>query len=291
MKKGIRECCLFWGGVLSLVVLLDSFSFAQAQDTVVTLSRSRLWVACATTHDPITQSYILREAPDAIGTLLLFTGGDGKLGMNVDQKQFGINRSTNFLVRSRHLFASLGFHVAVIDAATDFISCPSGLGNLRLSTEHVSDIKTVIDDLRGRYPGLPVWVVGTSMGSVSAAQAAAALPHGSGGPDGLVLTSSVTNAGSDPDFKTVLSVNLEAITLPTFIISHKQDTCEATPPGDTKAIKNRLKSTHVIQTQAFSGGFPPLSVECEALSYHGYFGIEPTVVKGIVKLIQKQIEK
>jgi alpha/beta superfamily hydrolase len=291
MKKKIGEYCLFWSGVLLLLVLLDPLSSVQAQDTVVTLSRNRNRVACATTQDPILQSYIVREAPDAVGTLLLFTGGDGKLGMNVDQKQFGINRSTNFLVRSRHLFAALGFHVAVIDAATDFISCPSGLGNLRLSTEHVSDIKAVIDDLRGRYPGLPVWVVGTSMGSVSAAQAAAALPHGLGGPDGVVLTSSVTNGGSDPDFKTVLSVNLEAITLPTFIISHKQDACEATPPGDAKAIKNRLKSTHDVQTQAFSGGFPPLSVECEALSYHGYFGIEPTVVKGIVKLIQKQIQK
>jgi hypothetical protein len=291
MKKGVRGCCLLWGAVLFLLVLLDPPSFVRAQDTVVTISRVRNRVACATTTDPILQSYILREAPEAIGALLLFTGGDGKLGVNVDQKQFGINRSANFLVRSRHLFASLGFHVAVIDAATDFISCPSGLGNLRLSTEHVSDIKAVIDDLRGRYPGLLVWVVGTSMGSVSAAQAAAVLPHGLGGPDGLVLTSSVTNAGSDPEFKTVLSVDLEAITIPTFIISHKQDACGATPPGDTKTIKSRLKSTHVIQTQAYSGGFPPLSVECEALSYHGYFGIEPTVVKGIVKLIQKQIEK
>jgi len=291
MKKGIRNHCLFWPGVLFFLILLDPLSSAQAQDTVVTLSRNRSRVACATTYDPIKQSYILREAPDAIGTLLLFTGGDGKLGMNVDQKQFGINRSANFLVRSRHLFASLGFYVAVIDAATDFISCPSGLGNLRLSTEHVSDIKAVIDDLRGRYPGLPVWVVGTSMGSISAAQAAAALTRGLGGPDGLVLTSGVTNAGSDPDFKTVLSVDLEAITIPTFIISHKQDTCEETPPGDAKAIKSRLTSTHVIQIQTFSGGFPPLSAECDALSYHGYFGIEPTVVKGIVKMIQKQIQK
>lgn len=291
MKKERRSRWLFGFGALCFSIFLESFASVQAQDIVVTLSLSRDRVACATAGDPPKQSYILREAPEAIGALLLFTGGDGKLGMNVDQKQFGINRSANFLVRSRHLFASLGFHVAVIDAATDFISCPSGLGNLRLSTEHVSDIKAVIDDLRDRYPGLPVWVVGTSMGSVSAAQAAAALPQGLGGPDGLVLTSSVTDAGSDPEFKTVLSVNLEAITIPTFIISHKQDACEATPPGDAKAIKNRLKSTHVIQTQAYSGGFPPLSAECEALSYHGYFGIEPTVVKGIVKLIQKQIEK
>ena len=211
------------------------------------------------------------------------------LGMNVDQKQFGINRSENFLVRSRHLFASFGFHVAVIDAASDFLSCPSGLGNLRLSDEHVSDIKAVIDDLRTRHPGLPVWVVGTSMGSVSAAQAAAELPEGTGGPDGLVLTSSVTNPGSDPNFKTVLSVDLESITVLTIIVSHKEDTCQATPPLDTKAIKKRLTSTHNIQTQTFSGGFTPLSVECEALSNHGYFGIEPTVVKGIVKLIQKYL--
>lgn len=280
---------LFWSGVLFSMIFLDPFTSARADDIVVTLSRSRNPVACATTQNPVKQSYILRQVPDAVGMLLLFTGGDGMLGMNTDQKQFGINRAENFLVRSRHLFASFGFHIAVIDAATDFISCPSGLDNLRLSNEHLSDIKAVIDDLRTRFPGLPIWVIGTSTGSISAAQAAAELPHGSGGPDGLVLTSSVTNLGSDPNIKTVLSVDLEAITVPTIIVSHKQDTCESTPPGDTKAIGKRLTSAQAVKTQSFSGGFTPLSVECEALSYHGYFGIEPTVVKGIVKLIQKYL--
>ncbi len=289
MRRHTENRSLFWTGVLIFLILLGSFTSARAEDIVVTLSRSRNPVACATNQNPVKQSYIVRQVPDAVAVLLLFTGGDGMLGMNVDQNQFGINRSANFLVRSRHLFASFGFHVAVIDAATDFISCPSGLGNLRLSNEHLSDIKAVIDDLRARFPGLPVWVVGTSMGSISAAQAAAKLPHGSGGPDGLVLTSSVTNAGSDLNFKTVLSVDLEAIAVPTIIVSHKHDACESTPPGDTKAISKRLTSAQAVKTQSFSGGFTPLSVECEALSYHGYFGIEPTVVKGIVKLIQRYI--
>lgn len=287
MKERVRSKWFLWSGVSFFLIFLDPFALAQAEDIVVTLSRSRNPVACATTGNPINQSYILREIPGATGVLLLFTGSDGKLGMNVENRQFGINRSVNFLVRSRHLFASFGFHVAVIDAATDFTSCPSGLGNLRLSSEHLSDIKAVIDDLRIRYLGLPLWVVGTSMGAISAAQAAAELPTGSGGPDGLVLTSSVTNPGSDPNFKTVLSVDLEAITVPTVLVSHKQDTCEATPPGDTKTIKKRLTSTHAIKTQSFSGGFTPLSGECDALSYHGYFGIEPAVVKGIVKLIRQ----
>jgi len=288
--KAVKTCrsSLYLTAAFLLLFLNGSFTFSHAGDVVVTLDRSdRDRVDCATTEDPVEQSYILTAVPGAIATLVLFPGGAGKL--DVADWRLSIN-AANFLVRSRHLFASFGFNVAVMDAATDFLSCPFGLRGRRLSEAHVSDIQAVIQDLRGQYSGLQVWVVGTSRGTISAAQAAAELPAESGGPDGLVLTSSVTRSGSPPS-NLICEVALETITVPTLIVTHKQDECPVTPPEDTKAIKDRLISAPRVHTRYFSGGFDPLSPPCEALSYHGYFGIEPRVVGRIAKWIEKQIKE
>ena len=64
-----------------------------------------------------------------------------------------------------------------------------GLLGFRTSREHAVDIGAVIARLR-HDDAVPVWLVGTSMGTVSAASVAARL--GAEGPDGLVLISSVT---------------------------------------------------------------------------------------------------
>ena len=42
---------------------------------------------------------------------------------------------------------------------------------------HAADVRAVVAEVKRRYPGLPVFIVGTSRGTVSAAHLAAAL-HG-----------------------------------------------------------------------------------------------------------------
>jgi hypothetical protein len=300
MENGKKIVRLLLLGTVFFVVLLESqFSPLMAQtgmDVVVTLPRDRLLCPCAVgagiPPGGIKQNYILREVPGAIGTLLLFTGANGRLNLGVNEQssessKFGINNSTNFLVRSRHLFASFGFNVAVMDAATDFLACPNVLVGFRRSVEHLSDIEAVMGDIRSRFPHLPVWVVGTSAGSISAAQAAtipAAAPEGT--PDGLVLTSSVTRLAAE----TVLDVNLESIRAPTLIVYHQQDGCDSTPPEDGKLIASRLTVPRKkVKSITLSGGFTPLSGACDALSYHGYFGIEPKAADKIVNWIADQI--
>jgi alpha-beta hydrolase superfamily lysophospholipase len=89
-------------------------------------------------------------------------------------------------VRSRERFVQQGFLVAVIDAPSDR---SQGLWDFRTSAAHAEDIKHVILELK-RIMDIPVWLIGTSMGTVSATNAAARLNEG--GPDGLVLTSTIT---------------------------------------------------------------------------------------------------
>jgi hypothetical protein len=65
----------------------------------------------------------------------------------------------------------------------------SGLRGHRLpgrlhGDKYLQDLAAVMNDLRGRYPNLPLWAVGTSQGTISAAVAAANV---SPPPDGIVL--------------------------------------------------------------------------------------------------------
>ena len=81
--------------------------------------------------------------------------------------------------------------MALVDAAWDFMAHNhdetrdvngflhgSGLRGHRLPNtlyggKYLQDLAAVMNDLRGRYPSLPLWAVGTSQGTISAAVAAA----------------------------------------------------------------------------------------------------------------------
>ena len=85
----------------------------------------------------------------------------------------------------------------------------------------------------------PVWLVGTSMGTFSAAGGAIASARNI---DGLVLTSTITR--SKPDWKIarshrdgVASMALARITVPTLIVSHRKDGCDITPAADAPKLK------------------------------------------------------
>jgi len=256
---------------------------AQAADQVVTFERPRALASCAPVPvAPIQQSYILIEASPATSAkavLLFFIGGNGELA--VADQQLGIN-STNFLVRSRHLFAALGFHVALMDAATDYLTCPSGLRGQRSSAQYTSDMQAVIDDLRTRYSGLPVWAVGTSRGATAAAQAGVAVAPSL---SGIVLVAAVTETSTP----SVFDVALSSITEPVLIVVHKDDACWVSPPGDAAALASALTASQRVRSRQFQGGFPALdSNACNALTPHGFIGLEPTVVEKITKWIEKQ---
>ncbi len=120
----------------------------------------------------------------AVASVILFTGSEGIAAVERFQNpEWG---RVNFLVRNRRRFVEHGFLVAVVDVPSDHTT---GYGWSRTSKTHAQDVAGVIAALR-REALVPVWVVGTSMGTISAANAAARLRVG--GPDGLVLTSSVT---------------------------------------------------------------------------------------------------
>ena len=228
------------------------------------------------TRPGVTQSfYVTMPIGSPAASLILFTGGDGKL------RRYGPAniRSGNFLVRSRDLFVAQGFAVAVIDAPSDE---SSGMGDdFRVSNAHRRDIGFVIAWLRQRVPA-PVWLVGTSMGTLSAAYGATLQP---GGADGVVLTSSVT-ASSRRVGNTVYDARPIDVKIPTLIVHNREDGCVVCPFTDIPDLLGRFKNAPRKQLIAFQGGDPPITDACEALSRHGYLGLETQVVAGIAEWIK-----
>jgi pimeloyl-ACP methyl ester carboxylesterase len=223
-----------------------------------------------------TQSFILvRPAERPVAALVLFAGGNGALGLGSGRLTLG----GNFLVRNRGRFAEHGLLVAVVDTPSDH---PDGLDGFRASAAHADDVRAVIAALR-EDTAVPVWLVGTSMGTVSAANAAARLT--TGGPDGLVLTSTVTRQGRERP-ESIGDVRLKDIRVPTLVVHHRRDACRATPYADTVGLMRDLASTPRRELLTFDGGDTPQSAPCEARAAHGYFGLDAEVVSALVKWIK-----
>src|SRR5262249_8041435 len=153
-------------------------------------------------------------------------GTDGNIKLTPDGLGGGtldIN-SSNFLTRDRWLFAGHGLYTITLDAASDFLMLSTVLTGQQGSTAHVSDVLSVISWARTNVPGVPIWVVGTSRGTAGAFVAGQFSP-GAGGPDGLVLASSI-NDTTDAD--SVIMANLANITVPVLLINDTGNTCTGT---------------------------------------------------------------
>jgi pimeloyl-ACP methyl ester carboxylesterase len=176
----------------------------------------------------------------------------------------GVPTSGNFLVRSRDIFATNGFNVAVIGKPTDRDELDYGF---RASAQHIEDLRTIVAYLK-QDAGLPVWLVGTSRGTVSAT--AAAIAFGNDELAGIVLTSSVTGrkTGAVPTQK------LGEIRIPVLVMHHKKDACTVCRPHEVPLIMDGLKNAPVKKQIIVDGGADPRGDPCEAFHWHGYVGME-----------------
>ncbi len=228
------------------------------------------------------QSFLLIKPDKPVAAVILFAGGHGALGLSgAGQMRWGTG---NFLVRSRDRFAGHRLMVAVMDAPSDRQSGMNAI--FRMGASHAGDIGAVAARMRVEA-NIPIWLIGTSMGTFSAAGGAL----GAKGIDGLVLTSTITRAkpkwliaGSHPHG--VASMDLPRVTVPSLIMSHRHDGCDITPATDAPKLKARLTAARPVEVVLLDGGAPPISSPCEAKSQHGFLGIEDEAVAAIARFVK-----
>jgi hypothetical protein len=244
------------------------------------------------THSGTTTRYTLSKAsgPEPAGhaALVLLAGGTGYL--NLDDRGCAQMLKGNSLVRSIPIFNELGFATALVDAPSDH-SGGDGLAAFRTSPRHAEDLGKIIADVRARTKG-SVWLIGTSRGAISAANAASRLA-GASVPDGLVLTSAVTSGDSRAKrvgaAHSVFDVPLEDIRMPLLVIGHESDTCLRSPASLMGNIIKRTKAARrqVVLVTGGPGGSGLSSIEaCEGHSPHGFLEQEREVATGIGRFIR-----
>jgi pimeloyl-ACP methyl ester carboxylesterase len=221
------------------------------------------------TRPGVTQGIYLIKPPSPVASVVLLPGGSGVIQLGPD----GPERDTNFLVRSRDLFAENKLMVAVVDAASDFSAREDGLAGKRTSKEHVQDLNAVVNYLR-KETNVPVWLIGTSRGTISAAAFASQMPDSA---NGIVLTSSVSESAKKRS-ATVLSSDLSKITVPVLLAHHKADDCSASPFSAVTKIQKKLVNSKKVGTLSFDGGTAKQKNGCKPKTYHGFFKIEDDVV-------------
>ena len=243
------------------------------------------------THDGTSTRYALAHpAGPAQGSrvaLVLLPGGGGHL--RLDEQACPQALKGNSLVRSLPLFQAAGFATALVDARSDHPG-EDGLAGFRASATHAQDLGRIIADVRRRTHA-QVWLIGTSRGAISAANAASRL-NGPAAPDGLVLTSPVTSGnptGSKPWVaQTVFDLPLESIRMPVLVIGHAQDKCLRSPATQNERITARTEGVREQLVMVDGGpGRAGLSVveACEGRSPHGFLEQEAEVAAGIARFI------
>jgi predicted alpha/beta hydrolase family esterase len=258
---------------IALSWLLTFGAVAQAEE-IVTL----------TTRPGVTQSYLLANLPNNPQAIaLLFAGGSGFIALRSEAGQVKYD-SDNFLVRSRDEFVKRNVVAAVIDAASDSQSSAGMSDETRMSIEHASDIAAVIAALSKQFPGIPVYLIGTSRGTVSAAAIAA---RNAAGIRGAVLTATVfrKNQPRRSDKRTspgLSGFDFATIKVPLLLVHHVNDQCYVTPYADAARLSNKYPLISV------TGGRTEGSDPCVWLNAHGFYGKESETVDQIVNWMVKK---
>ena len=213
------------------------------------------------TRPGVTERVQFTAAPSPTASAVLLVGGNGVVA----------DVQRNFLLRVRSRFVEQGISIAVFDAPSDQSAGMSMA--YRTGASQAQDVSAVVRFLKSKAD-VPVWLIGTSRGSVSAASAAAQLLPQQ--VSGVVLTSSVWNGTTSA---------LGQIAVPTLIVHNRDDGCSLSPFSGAEAAVAQLTRAPAKELLAVSGG-SLRGNPCEALSPHGYYQVDDKVVPSVIAWIK-----
>ncbi len=225
-----------------------------------------------------------------IAALVLLAGGGGFL--DLDEHGCARQIKGNTLTRNVARLRAAGFTTALVDAPSDHHG-RDGLGGFRTTSDHADDLGAMIADLRGRSP-LPVLVVGSSRGTISAVNAASVLT-GMFAPKGVILFSPVTSGrvGGHKAWvaQTVFDLPLGNIHQPILVVAHESDACIRTPPIKARDILPRTNGNTEEMVVVTGGPAADTGISgvqaCQGKHPHGFGGQDALVIELITDLVIK----
>ncbi len=231
-------------------------------------------------------------APRAI--VMLFNGGNGNTGIVSDGVGGIAQVGNNFLVRSAQLFAEDGFLTITIDRPSTTVGFSNAeFDQYRVSPAHAEDIATVLAAVNRTYGTrhLNIFLAGTSRGAISiTAQNMLGI--------GSMFSNPVTSAGGNPDNLWVGTTSTHPrlipnfVNVPTHVLAHRHDGCFVSTPANSVLLhKDFLAAGVPSVVNGVNGGFELDPNPCNALTFHGFLGIEREAVQTITMRVTQILRK
>ena len=186
----------------------------------------------------------------------------------------------NFLIRSRRFLADERMLTLVVD-------CNTRVGDYctpayQASRQRQSDVQALIDAVKKDHPALKeVWLLGTSMGTISSAFMAL---HAPGQYAGVIHTASITDFVGRRPYTELEGFDYARITIPQLFVHHADDPCAITSYASAQKIAQKF-GLPLVTVQGGSGftGDP-----CAARTQHGFQGRESAVMKFMAEAIRQK---
>ncbi len=185
--------------------------------------------------------------------------------------------SGNFLIRARR-------HLVNDSVASLIVDCRSDSGDYCSSSYQSSfkrhqDVLKLIQEVKKQLPSIDqVWLVGTSMGTVSSAFMPS---HESNIYAGAIHTASITEPYGRNSYRELGDFDYKKLNIPQVFIHHRDDPCHITTYSGAKSIsdKYQIPLITVVGGSGFSGP------ACKAQTEHGFKGKEKEVMGAVARII------
>jgi len=210
---------------------------------------------------------------DTKGIIVMFPGGTGEIDI---EKSGRVKNAKNFVVRSDDLWRDRGYGIVLVDALDH-----QSMRGQRSSAAY-AEITQKIIEFAHRQANVPVWVLGTSQGSIAAMNAASHAARAQ--LAGLILTESVSILGGSHE--TVFNAHPDDVRVPSLIVANADDRCKVAPPSMAQSVAQSIRRVPTT-VLSVSGGTQRTQDDCGSLTPHGYYGIEEKVVDDIVGWMEK----
>jgi pimeloyl-ACP methyl ester carboxylesterase len=223
-------------------------------------------------HGGVRQRTLYLSPAKPVASIVMLPGGAGDIGLKTGSD---ISHGDNFVVRTREVWVNHGYAVIIPDTIDGH-----NLRGRRSSHEYAAVVAQLADFARSQASA-PVFLLGTSQGSIAAMNGAA---HASPGLiSGIILTESVSVIGGSGE--SVFTAAPEQVRVPALIVANRADRCDVAPPEDAPRIAAAMKNSPDVRVEYVDGGIAKSSRACGSLTPHGYYGIETQVTDAIVRWI------
>ena len=190
----------------------------------------------------------------------------------------GSKQNGNFLIRARRFLVDESVASLIVDCQSE--SGEYCTSNYQASKQRQEDVDKLISEVKKRVPSIKeIWLVGTSMGTISSSF----MPiHNPTGYAGAIHTASITDPYAKGSYRELGGFDYKKAPIPQFFIHHLNDPCALTTYPSAKSIAEKYKIPLLTVTggSGFQGG------ACEALTEHGFRGKEKEVMNAVTAIIR-----